>query len=86
MSAFSWYARDLAVWNVVHGSVAAVVVFLVWIYVCAVILVYGVGMTAEYARLQEAVVRHPTMAPSEEATAVPVTVVRGRRSGEEARR
>lgn len=67
LSAFSWYARDLAVWNVVHGSVATVVVFLLWIYVCAVILVYGVGMTAEYARLQEALIRHPTMAPSDAA-------------------
>lgn len=65
LSAFSWYARDLAVWNVVHGSVATVVVFLLWIYVCAVIMVYGVGMTAEYARLQDAVVRHPMLAPSE---------------------
>jgi len=66
LSAFSWYARDLAVWNVVHGSVATVVVFLLWIYVCAVILVYGVGMTAEYARLQDAVIRHPTLAPSDD--------------------
>jgi len=66
LSAFSWYARDLAVWNAVHGSVATVVVFLVWIYVCAAILVYGVGMTAEYARLQDAVVRHPNLAPSDE--------------------
>ena len=30
---FSWYAADLATWNVIHGSIAAVVVFLLWIYV-----------------------------------------------------
>lgn len=50
-AAFSWYARDLARWNVIHGSIAAVIVFLIWIYVCAVVLLYGVGMTAAYVRL-----------------------------------
>jgi len=58
---FSWYASDLASWNVVHGSIAAVVVFLLWIYVSAVILLYGVEMTASYARLQDASVRHTTL-------------------------
>ena len=55
---FSWYAADLARWNVIHGSIAAVVVFLLWIYVSAVILIYGVEMTASYARLQDAAIRH----------------------------
>ena len=55
---FSWYAADLATWNVIHGSIAAVVVFLLWIYVSAVILIYGVEMTASYARLQDASIRH----------------------------
>lgn len=62
LSAFSWYARDLAAWNVIHGSIAAVVVFLLWIYVSAVILLYGVEMTAAYARLQAAAARHPALA------------------------
>ena len=48
-------------WNVIHGSIAAVVVFLLWIYVSAVILLYGVEMTASYARLQDAAVRHTTL-------------------------
>ncbi len=55
---FSWYASDLATWNVIHGSIAAVVVFLLWIYVSAVIFIYGVEMTASYARLQDAARRH----------------------------
>ena len=55
---FSWYAADLATWNVIHGSIAAVVVFMLWIYVSAVILIYGVEMTASYARLQDAARRH----------------------------
>jgi membrane protein len=55
---FSWYASDMAKWNVIHGSIAAVVVFLLWIYISAVILIYGVEMTASYARLQDASIRH----------------------------
>lgn len=54
LAVFSWYARDLAAWNVIHGSVAAVVVFLIWIYVSAVILLYGVEMTAAFAGLGDA--------------------------------
>jgi membrane protein len=65
LSLFSWYARDLASWNVIHGSVATVVVFLLWIYVCAVILLYGVEMTAAYARLQDATLRHPGLTHAE---------------------
>jgi membrane protein len=48
---FSWYLRDLSRFSV-HGSVTAVVVFLVWVYVSAVILLYGVEVTAAYARLR----------------------------------
>ena len=68
LSLFSWYAADLATWNVIHGSIAAVVVFLLWIYVSAVILIYGVEMTASYARLQEAAIRHTSMSKELQAT------------------
>ena len=61
LSAFSWYARDLAAWNAIHGSITTVVVFLFWVYICAVILLYGVEMTAAYARLQAAAVKHPEL-------------------------
>jgi membrane protein len=50
---FSWFASDLTQWSV-HGSVAAVVVFLLWIYLSAVVLLYGVEMTAAYVRLKAA--------------------------------
>ena len=63
LAAFSWYARDLAAWNVIHGSVTAVVIFLLWIYVSAVILMYGVEMTAAYVRMKDAAIRHPAMTP-----------------------
>ncbi len=64
LSAFSWYARDLAAWNVIHGSIAAVVIFLLWIYVSAVILLYGVEMTAAYARLRAAAVSIRPLRPA----------------------
>jgi membrane protein len=49
---FAWYVRDLSRFSV-HGSVAAVVVFLIWIYLSAVIVLYGVEVTAAYARLRK---------------------------------
>lgn len=61
LSGFSWYARDLAAWNAIHGSITTVVVFLFWIYISAVILLYGVEMTAAYARLQTAARKHPEL-------------------------
>jgi uncharacterized BrkB/YihY/UPF0761 family membrane protein len=36
----------------IHGSIAAVIVFLVWIYTSAVLLLYGVEVTAANARLR----------------------------------
>ena len=49
---FQWYVRDLSRFTLIHGSIAAVVVFLVWVYVSAVILLYGAEFTAAYARLR----------------------------------
>lgn len=50
---FGWYVRDLSRFSV-HGSVAAVVVFLLWVYVSAVILLYGAEVTAAYSRIRRA--------------------------------
>ena len=55
---FSFYIARNSRLALIQGSIAAVVVFLLWIYVSAVILLYGVEMTASYARLQDAAVRH----------------------------
>ena len=52
LEGFSWYMRDMTRFTRVNGSIAAVVVFLVWVYVQAVILLYGVEFTAAYARLR----------------------------------
>ena len=61
LAGFSIYVRDLSRFNVVHGSISAVVVFLVWIYISAVILLYGVEVTAAYARLRR---RRPEEIPA----------------------
>ena len=52
LEGFSWYVRDMTRFTRVNGSIAAVVVFLVWVYIQAVILLYGVEFTAAYARLR----------------------------------
>ena len=45
---FAWYLS--ASRFSIHGSVGAVVAFLLWVYISAVILLYGVEVTAAYAR------------------------------------
>jgi membrane protein len=47
---FSLYVRGYSQWSV-HGSITAVVIFLVWVYVSAVILLFGVEVSAAFARL-----------------------------------
>jgi membrane protein len=49
---FSWYISRNKSMTMIHGSIAAVVVFLLWIYVSSIILMYGVEFTAAYARLR----------------------------------
>ena len=60
LAGFSRYVRDLHRFSV-HGSIAAVVVFLLWVYISAVILLYGVEVTAAYARLRR---RRPDEIPA----------------------
>ena len=59
--AFSWYIGETGRLTFIHGSIAAVVVFLLWIYVSSVILMYGVEFTAAYARLRR---RRPDEMPA----------------------
>jgi membrane protein len=61
LTGFSIYVRDMSRFNSIHGSVAAAVVFLLWVYVSAVILLYGVEVTAAYARLRR---RRPDEIPA----------------------
>ena len=52
LEAFSWYMGDMTRFARVNGSIGAVVVVLVWVYVQAVILLCGAEFTAAYARLR----------------------------------
>jgi membrane protein len=60
LAGFSFYVRDLSRFSV-HGSIAAVVVFLVWVYISAVIFLYGVEVTAANARIRR---RRPEQIPA----------------------
>ena len=57
---FAWYMRDLSRFSI-HGSIGAVVAFMFWIYISAVILLYGVEFTAAYGRLRR---RRPEQIPA----------------------
>jgi membrane protein len=65
---FSWYVRDLSRFSV-HGSVKAVVVFLLWVYLSAVILLYGVEVSAAYARLRKRMLDDVAESDAEEPVA-----------------
>jgi membrane protein len=51
LAGFGWYVRDLSRFSV-HGTIASVVVFLLWVYVSAVVLLYGVELTVAYAQIR----------------------------------
>jgi membrane protein len=52
LGVFSWFVGGSTRLTMIHGSIAAVVVFLLWIYVSSVILMYGVEFTAAHARIR----------------------------------
>ena len=47
---FSWMTSRNAQIQIVNGSIAVVVLFLMWVYVSSVILMYGVEFTAAHYR------------------------------------
>jgi membrane protein len=47
---FASYARALARYAVFYGSLAAVAVFLVWLWLCCIALLVGVEVNAEAER------------------------------------
>ena len=48
---FAWYVRNIANYNVLYGSVGAVIALLVWMYVLAVVALIGCEYNAERERL-----------------------------------
>ena len=51
LAGFSWYLAEWADLSI-HGSISTVVTFLFWIYVSAVIFLYGVEFSAAWVRLR----------------------------------
>jgi YihY family inner membrane protein len=51
-SAFTLYLSNLRLFNVVYGSVATIVAFLIWAYLSGCIVLYCGELNAEYARHQ----------------------------------
>jgi membrane protein len=49
-SGFAWYTRHIAHYNVMYGSVGAIIVLLVWMYVLALVALLGCEFNAEYER------------------------------------
>ncbi len=48
---FMWYLENMAVFDQVHGSLASVVVLLLWVYLSALILILGAQISHEYELL-----------------------------------
>ena len=49
---FGWYVRNIANYNVLYGSIGAVVALLVWMYLLSVIALYGCEYNAQRERMQ----------------------------------
>lgn len=47
---FAWYVRNIANYNVMYGSIGAVIALLVWMYVLAVVALLGCEYNAERER------------------------------------
>ncbi len=47
---FAWYVRNLARYNVMYGSIGAVIALLVWMYLIALVALIGCEFNATYER------------------------------------
>ena len=51
---FAWYLGNFATYNVIYGSMGAIIGFLLWSYLSAQIFLLGAEFTAEYSRWRRA--------------------------------
>jgi membrane protein len=51
-ASFSWYLSRNAQLQLLNGSIAIAVAFLLWAYLSSIILMYGVEFTAAHARVR----------------------------------
>ena len=49
---FAWFIKDPSRFSRIHGSIATIIVFMIWVYVSAVILLWGVEFTASYGKFR----------------------------------
>lgn len=52
---FSYYVRNIADYNLLYGSIGAVIALILWMYLLALIALYGCAINAEVERLESAV-------------------------------
>ena len=55
MWGFVWYVKTFPVYNAVYGSVSAVMALLTWVYVSAIIVLFGALVTSRYAEYADRV-------------------------------
>jgi membrane protein len=54
-SVFAWYVRNIANYNVMYGSIGAVIAMLVWMYLLSIIALLGCEFNAERERLRRVI-------------------------------
>jgi membrane protein len=51
---FGFYLQNFGKYDVIFGSLGAIISFLLWVYISAAILLFGAEVASEYARLKKA--------------------------------
>jgi membrane protein len=51
---FTWYLANLASYSLIYGSVEAIIAFLLWAYLSAMIVLLGAEFTAQYSQWRQA--------------------------------
>jgi membrane protein len=50
---FGWYARNIASYNIMYGSIGAAIALLVWLYLLSLIALFGCACNAELEKLRK---------------------------------
>ena len=66
-SLFLWYLETFAQFDQIYGSLASIIVLMIWAYMCAVILILGAELASEYGRIKRGVRRGELIQESTDA-------------------
>ena len=69
---FALYVKNVSAYEVVYGTLSALPVFLIWIYVCWLIVLSGAAVTATLTLAADAAPGTPARSPRDGAAARPV--------------